>query len=466
MSLPELINFIALIVYFLIIFVIAFMLPPSKDKEEFLAGNRSINPIKMAFSIASTWIWAPALFVSAEKAYIDGLVGLFWFLVPNVLCLIAFIPFAIRIRRKLPYGYTLSEFMGKVYSNRVKNIYLFALSSLSLLSTVVQLIAGGRVISIMTGLPFWATSMMLGLFILAYSWRSGINASVKTDFYQLIFILGGLIVFVPWMVKEVSFGSIIAGITGIKGDSINLFSQHGWKVFVTFGIPTTIGLLSGPFGDQNFWQRAFSVREKDIAKSYVLGAIIFAMCPLLMSMFGFMAAGLGYQANDTSMVNLELIGQYLPSWVSIIFMFMLLSGLASTIDSNLAAVSSMVNDIKDEPKLRDYRLGMVIVTVAAILMANIPTTIIDFFLIYGSFRSSTLLTTILTLLDVKLEEKGVFYGVLSSLLIGFPMFVTGKIIGSTGLAIAGSLTTVLLSGIVSLVYSKVKSHVKTKAVNG
>lgn len=39
---------------------------------------------------ASTWIWAPALFVSSSVAYYYGLAGLAIFLIPNILCLILF----------------------------------------------------------------------------------------------------------------------------------------------------------------------------------------------------------------------------------------------------------------------------------------------------------------------------------------------------------------------------------------
>lgn len=53
--------------------------------EKFYVGDRHMGTLQSAMSIAATWIWAPALFVSAEKAYANGFVGLFWFLVPNIL---------------------------------------------------------------------------------------------------------------------------------------------------------------------------------------------------------------------------------------------------------------------------------------------------------------------------------------------------------------------------------------------
>lgn len=51
----------------------------------FCTGGRNIGWVMSALSIAATWIWAPALFTSAEAAYTKGFAGLFWFLAPNVL---------------------------------------------------------------------------------------------------------------------------------------------------------------------------------------------------------------------------------------------------------------------------------------------------------------------------------------------------------------------------------------------
>ena len=38
------------------------------SKEEFLVAGRRLGRWESAFSVAATWIWAPALFVAAQKA--------------------------------------------------------------------------------------------------------------------------------------------------------------------------------------------------------------------------------------------------------------------------------------------------------------------------------------------------------------------------------------------------------------
>ena len=119
----------------------ALMTKKEDDVQKFCVGNRNIGWGVSALSIAATWIWAPALFTSTENAYTRGFAGLFWFLVPNVLCLIVFIPFAKRIREEMPEGTTLSGYMDERYQSRtVKDVYLFQMGVLSVLSTGVQLL--------------------------------------------------------------------------------------------------------------------------------------------------------------------------------------------------------------------------------------------------------------------------------------------------------------------------------------
>lgn len=140
-------NGIMVLVVYAVLMIVATIVFAKRDKDSdsFYVGNRNMGTVRSAMSIAATWIWAPALFTSAEKAYLNGVPGLFWFLVPNILCLLIFIPFAKRIRKEMPNGITLSGYMHKKYrSEKVKGVYLFQLTMLTVLSTAVQLLAGGQ----------------------------------------------------------------------------------------------------------------------------------------------------------------------------------------------------------------------------------------------------------------------------------------------------------------------------------
>lgn len=75
-----------------------------KTKDGFLVANRNVGWILGGFSIAASWIWAPALFVSVQMAYQKGLAGIFWFTLPNILSLTIFAFLGPRIRKKNAAG--------------------------------------------------------------------------------------------------------------------------------------------------------------------------------------------------------------------------------------------------------------------------------------------------------------------------------------------------------------------------
>ena len=307
-----------------------------KSVEGFCVGDRNAGWLLSSLSIAATWVWAPALFTSTENAYMKGFAGLFWFLVPNVLCLVMFIPFAKRIRKEMPSGITLSGYMAEKYQSvGVKRVYLFQLIGLSVLSTGVQLLAGSKILSSVTGLPFWAVTVILAAIGYSYSRFSGIKASILTDAIQIIFMLTVCAAFVINGIRYAGSASLFRGLGGYDGTYGSIISSAGLEVFWGFGLPTAIGLISGPFGDQSFWQRAFSIKERYIGRAFLIGALVFGVVPLSMGILGFLGAGVGFQVQDVAVINFEIISWLFPAWAVVPFLFMIISGLLSTIDNTI-----------------------------------------------------------------------------------------------------------------------------------
>jgi Na+/proline symporter len=417
---------------------------------EFHVGKRDMGAVQSALSIAATWLMAPALFTSAERAYLQGVPGLFWFLAPNILCLLLFVPFAEKIRRLMPQGVTLSGFMGERYGPGTRWVYLFQLSALSALSTGVNLLAGAAVLKTITGLPFPLLTVILAAIAYSYSRFSGITASVITDAVQMVLILGACLLFVPWALHRNGWGSLATGITGPGGEYGGLFSKTGLEVFLAFGLPSAIGLIAGPFGDQNFWQRAFSIKREKIRSAFFLGAAAFAVVPLSMGLLGYIARGSGFVPANPGVVNLELVAGLFPAWAILPFVFMLVSGPLSTVDSNLCAMASLTTDLfADAGNMVIPRAAMLLNLILGIAIANIPgMTVTGLFLFYGTLRASTFAPTVLALAGKKIRR--IAPGVIASLAAGLPLFAWGTAANLPAVKITGSLVTLGASGLISI----------------
>ena len=452
----------ALIVgFFAVMSIIVFCLRKGQQtKAEFLAAGHSAPWVLTAFSMAATWVWAPSMFTAAEKAYTQGFVGVFWFVVPNVLTLILFAFFAKRMRQLRPEGWTFSDYIREKYSNRAHNMFLTESFGLQICSLAVQLLAGATIFHKVTGLPFVWTTIILAAIPLLYSLTNGIRGSIATDFVKMSFIAIVLLLGLPIISSNVGVGTLLAGLGGINGTHAHLFDATGIAVMLSFGLPTTIGLLSGTFGDQMFWQRVFSVKQHAVKKTMISAAFIFAIVPISLACFGFFAAGAKLDIADTQLVNVSAVINFCPRWFLYLFFLLILSGLISTVDSILCAVSSVAgHDIVQRLKAktgRDYkeltiaRIGMVLVAILAIAVANIPgMTITYLFLFYGTLRSSVMLPTIFAIKGRNMTERGIFYGILASLIIGLPIFAIGNLNGNVHMIVAGSLLTIGLSGVLS-----------------
>ena len=461
-------GIVILLGYGVLMFVLAmYYLKPSTTKENYLVADRQVGWLHSGFSVAATWIWAPALFVATLKAYTQGIAGLFWFTVPNIACLLIFTYFAIKVREMCPKGFTLSSFMRDQYSDRVQNLYLIELIGLAVCQFAVQLLAGGAVIAYLTGLDFFLITLILSITALSYSFVSGVRASILTDYWQMWFILIVVLVVVPWIVSAGGgWQTVLDGIGGISGNYSNPFNP---EVAYSFGIVVTIGLLAGPFGDQSFWQRTFATKKKEIKKAFICSAIVFGIVPIFTGLIGFVAAGLKLEGQP-QLINIITAQHLLPTWVLLPFAFMLISGLVSTLDSALCSVSSLVgHDISQKKTTITYddmrwaKIGMVSLAIAGLVIANIPDMkILYLFLFYGTLRASTLIPTVLTIIKGKLSEQGMFYGICLALFVGAPLMAYGNFGGGVDYKVAGAVFTVLSSGIVAWVWTIYGKNIKKR----
>lgn len=441
-----------------------------QTKEEFLAAGHSAPWLLTAFSMAATWVWAPSMFTAAEKAYTQGVVGMFWFVVPNILTMILFAFFANKMRKLRPDGWTFSDYIREKYSNRAHNMFLVESFGLQICSLAVQLLAGATIFHKITGLPFFTTTLILAVIPLGYSLTNGIRGSVTTDFAKMGFIALVLLLGLPIMTANVGIDTLVNGLGGITGNFGNLFDETGIAVMLAFGLPTTIGLLSGTFGDQMFWQRVFCVRQDKVKRTMISAAFIFGIVPTSLACFGLFAAGAGIDIADTQLVNVGAVIAFLPGWFLYLFFIMILAGLISTVDSIFCAVSSVAgHDVvmrlsdggnaygdsvtingKTYSSIHIARMVMVAVCILAIAVANIPgLTITYLFLFYGTLRSSVMLPTIFAINGKRMTERGIFYGILASIIIGLPIFAFGNLNGNVPMIVAGSLLTIGLSGAIS-----------------
>jgi urea-proton symporter len=443
-----------------------------------------------AFSIAASWIWAPALFVSVQKSYELGLPGMFWFIFPNILALIVFAFLAPKIRKRIPGGYTLPEWILYRFKNRnIHNIYLFIYFWYQVMAITIQIFVGGLLINFFTGIPLNYVMILLLIIGLSYSMISGLRASIVTDFLQMIMIFGAGIIIIPWTISSGGGWEAVEKGFGGLANNTNIFD---WNVVYSFGIVTSIGLIAGSISDQQYWQRSFAIKKNHLAKSFIWGGIFFGIVPLTLSVLGFMGANpeLGIQMPEgvqLPMIGVAVVGKLLPTWAAVLFIIMLMSGLSSTLDSGFAAGASLWAidivrlskaekevmrkerldmklsideesiklklDHKTPQRARQAMVGLAIIgLIVALLVEYIPGFGLDkLWWVFNAIASMAVLPTILSLYWDKLSAKGVLLGFIGSF-IGIIGFIWGNAIGNTNLIVFSAVFIVVISLIMNLTF--------------
>ena len=85
-------------------------------------------------------------------AYQQGVAGIFWFTAPNIMAVLIYIWLGPEIRRKIPKGYSLPEWMHERYQDkRVTLLYLFTYYYYQVMAVTVQVYAGAHLLSSATG---------------------------------------------------------------------------------------------------------------------------------------------------------------------------------------------------------------------------------------------------------------------------------------------------------------------------
>ena len=328
---------------------------------------RGLNSASYAKSIASTWIWAPALFVSSQIAYQYGLAGFLMFLIPNILTLLIFGFICDKFNINFSTAVETVKKVGKIQEAQ----HLTITSALLIGSTFVQILGIHALLSQWFGVPRIVSALaILGVSLLII-FGKGLTACIKTDAfkYEVIFICGLLLTL---FAKN---NSTLNSAGHVSFDTLTLF--------LSFGLPTAIGLLSAPYADTTFWQRANSIEKGKRFRTFCYAGLFFAVIPMLFAIIGFSAPAVDnwqLQNYATTPLSMTLLG------------VAVLSALIATVDSNLCAVGALA---------KKGRENVTIIAFCALLTALFcwldNLTIVDLFLLYGTLRTVASVPTILSL---------------------------------------------------------------------
>lgn len=157
--------------------------------EDYITARGTVGTPVAAATLVASGMGAWVLFGPAEAATRGGLPTILGYALGAAAPLLLFIPLGERLRRLMPEGHTLTEY---VYHRYGRGMYLFTLLVMlfyMFIFLAAEVTGMALIANLVSGVPLWITALIVVGATLTYTTYGGLQASIFTDAVQTLLIL-------------------------------------------------------------------------------------------------------------------------------------------------------------------------------------------------------------------------------------------------------------------------------------
>jgi Na+/proline symporter len=435
-----------------------------KTTHNFVISGRLLGFGFGVASLISVWTWSMAVMLSSAQAYTWGTSGLVWFIVPNGLAVIIMVPFGLKVRQKMPSGYTLAEFIRARFETGISSAATLIFLIGALLG-VIMINLAGLVLVMHTIFGLTPISIVVtGIIVVTvYSYFGGLTTSAVTGTLNTLLLgVGSSVVVLYALAKAGGAQLVFNEVDKLQDQHLNPFNP---VTAASFGLALALGLLTNVIADQSFWQRVWAIRPKDLGRSFLWAGVWFYPIPLALGLLGFIGLAAGVTLDDLGSLGAGAIGPHviaslgLPVIIVALYTLVVVNACFAAIDGALSGVTSLVAvDIVHRyfPKVSERTLLGVTKTsmiVAAAIAGGVVLTGIDYVNLVTTvyfYGTSLLIPVSLSIFWSRMSGPGYVWGVIAGVTVGGPLRETlgptyGPLFGIIGLIAASAIVSVVVS---------------------
>lgn len=306
----------------------------------FVANRRATAPF-IAISFMATFMWGADLLAVPETVYLTGIAGIWMYGIPIVLGGFAIIPIAKRLRAIMPSAMTYQEFFRKRLDSKNHLLYVGIGFYTMLIAGALQLRAAGQIIGGIASINPLMIAVGVAVIVMIYSVITGIWASVGTDVVQVAMTVILTLAFIPYMVTTAGgIGEVHTSLTDTVDTGVMLsFSSPGWDTLYAFFLPFLLGWSLWGIASMSVWQRAMSVRQDKISRTFLIGSIGWFSTIPLYGIVGLLALAFFPDLARPDEAGIEVYTTLLGGLAAVIFVATLIGLVFSTTDSAILALA-------------------------------------------------------------------------------------------------------------------------------
>lgn len=339
--------------------------------DGFVAARGQIGARIAAATVLASMLGGWILFSPAESAAVGGVATVVGYALGTAAPLLAYALIGRRMRRVMPNGHGLTEFVHVRYGGVLYLVTLGVMVAVLLIFLTAALSAVAQIVGTLTGAPSPAAAAIVLAAALGYTVMAGLRGSILTDAVQIAVIM-------PLLAALVTIGFVQAGGFAAVGAGLaeRAPSLLAWDY--TPGVETggalIIAILVAEIFNQGYWQRVYAARDdRSMLLGFLGGALVVIPVVAAMGVFGLAAVALG-RPDEAPVAAFVLVREALPGGLGLLVIVLGVALVISSIDSLLSALSSLVViDLpRAVPSLRDDRRAIRLARIGMVVLAAPP----------------------------------------------------------------------------------------------
>lgn len=298
--------------------------------DDYVTARNSQGASTLGLSFLASGMGAWILFAPPEVGAFVGPIALGGYALGSALPFIVLALCGPAIRRHLPEGRSIGEFAASRFGNGVRR-YVSLISVLYMACFLAaELTAIGGITALLSGVPGGVVVVAVAIITLIYTAWGGLRASLVTDRWQALLLIGLLAVVGVVALQRLPAMPADAALPGVPTGS-------ALGVALTLVIAVTAANLF----HQGYWQRVWAARNGvALGQGAILGGVTTVIVVAVVGGLGILAAMSGVGLGEPPMPFFALLSEA-PSWLKLLALVLAVTLVASSVDTLQNGIASL-----------------------------------------------------------------------------------------------------------------------------
>jgi Na+/proline symporter len=416
-----------LVITISLIFVILGLYNSNKYQglNNYLTANRNIGVFSLTTSLTASALGAWILFGPASAATWGGIGAVIGYSLGTAFPMFFLIYLGKKIRKELPRGSSLIEFMRKKFGKSLFKLILLLTIFYMFIFLCAEVTAVAVLINYISGTELWVTALIVLISTLVYTLYGGLRASIFTDNIQMIVI--GILLLISLIYINIFTGSDFS-IDFVKEKNPQLLSLS-YVPSYTAGLTFFIAVAATNLFHQGNWQRVYAAKNfETLKKSLVISFFIIVPVVFFMGFTGMVA----FSLDPTIRPDLGFFTLLLKEQTNFLSFFVIVLGLAltiSTVDTLVNAISSLIVvdgnatfNLDKKTSLNFSKYIILFLSLISFIISSKGFDILYLFLLADLLCCAFVLTVFYSFYNKDINEKTAYVSIFAGLIGGFLMF--------------------------------------------